>query len=185
MIKAIIFDWDGVFTSDFYKEISKVCNDKKRILKFEHKYTDINNCDGFWQDLRKEFNIKNSDEDLKKRFLYHNKTGLLELLPKLKKYKLYLLSNQIKVRADYIKSNFDLSSFKKTFFSNEIGLMKPNKEIFEFALNKIKLKPEECLFIDDRYNNILTAKKLGINTIQCKNLTQLKKDILSFSIQLD
>ena len=63
--------------------------------------------------------------------------------------------------------------------------MKPNKEIFEFALNKIKLKPEECLFIDDRYNNIITAKKLGINTIQCKNLTQLKKDLLSFSIQLD
>jgi len=185
MIKAIIFDWDGVFTSNFYDGILKVCNDKNKLLYIESKYYDKNNCDGFWEELKKEFKIDNSNRQLEKLLNYQINTGLLNLIPKLNDYRLYLLSNQVKSRTDYIKSNFDLSYFIQTFFSNEIGLKKPSKEIFLFVLNQIKLEPNECLFIDDTQINIKTAKSLGINTIKCENLNQLKKELASFSINLD
>ena len=185
MIKAIIFDWDGVFTSNFYDKILQVCNDENKLIELESKYYDKDNCDGFWEELRKEFKIDNSNQQLKKLINYQIDTGLLNLIPKLYDYKLYLLSNQIKSRTDYIKSNFNLSYFIQTFFSNEIRLKKPSKEIFLFALNKIKLEPNECLFIDDTEINIKTAKSLGINTIKCQNLNQLKKELALFSISLD
>ena len=185
MIKSIIFDWDGVFTSNFYDKISRVCNDENKLLEIESKYSDKNNSDDFWEELRKEFNIKNSNQELEGLFNYQIETGLLGLLIKLAKYALYLLSNQIKARTDYIKSNFNLTPFLQTFFSNEIGLIKPNKEIFLFVLDKIKLEPHECLFIDDTETNINTAKSLGFNAIKCENIDQLKKELVSFSIYLD
>jgi len=185
MIKAIIFDWDGVFTSNFYDKILKVCNDKNKLIDIESKYYDKDNCVGFWEELRKEFKIDYTDKQLEKLINYQIDTDLLNLIPKLKDFRLYLLSNQVKSRTDYIKSNFDLSYFIQTFFSNEIGLKKPSKEIFQYVLDQIKLEPKECLFIDDTQINIKTAKSLGINTIKCKNLNQLKKELILFSINLD
>ena len=40
--------------------------------------------------------------------------------------------------------------------------MKPNKEIYECFLEKFHLKAEECLFIDDRQDNVDGAIQAGM-----------------------
>ena len=98
----------------------------------------------------------------------------LTLLQKLKaKYRLFLLSNtnyihikEVNKRIAGIFEEKDIAGyFEKAYYSYEIGLRKPGVEIYHYVLNDKNLNPEETLFLDDNFDNILGAKKLGIKTI--------------------
>ena len=52
----------------------------------------------------------------------------------------------------------------KAYYSHEIGMRKPNSEIYEFVLAEQEFKPQEVLFVDDRKDNIEAADGLGIKT---------------------
>ena len=41
-------------------------------------------------------------------------------------------------------------------------VVKPSPEIYSVLLSRFSLKPEECIFIDDNSDNVLTAKKFGM-----------------------
>nr|MCR5654305.1 HAD-IA family hydrolase [Lachnospiraceae bacterium] len=43
-------------------------------------------------------------------------------------------------------------------------LIKPDREIYDLLLRRYELKPEECLFFDDRADNCETAERVGIHT---------------------
>jgi putative hydrolase of the HAD superfamily len=45
-------------------------------------------------------------------------------------------------------------------------MLKPDVRIYQAFLDKYGLKGEECLFIDDRADNIAGAKEAGLNTFQ-------------------
>lgn len=49
--------------------------------------------------------------------------------------------------------------------SSAVKLAKPEPAIYKLLLSKYNLKPEECVFIDDRKDNVDAAKALGINGI--------------------
>lgn len=95
--------------------------------------------------------------------------GIPELLRKIKANggKLFLLSNISKGFAEnyatvpQLKELFDM--FDGLVFSGTIGIIKPNKEIFDYILSKYNLKANESVFIDDNENNILGAKRAKIN----------------------
>lgn len=95
----------------------------------------------------------------------------LDLLKKIRaSHRTFLLSNtnDIHVRTinKYLQKEFaipDLSGFfDKVYFSYEIGMRKPDREIFEFILKENDLVPEETLFIDDSVQHVEAAKKLNI-----------------------
>lgn len=81
--------------------------------------------------------------------------------------KMYLLSNistgfkEGYCNVEWINKLF--SCFDGMVFSGEIGIVKPNVEIFEYILRKYNLNRNECLFIDDSEINIEGAKKANIN----------------------
>jgi len=52
--------------------------------------------------------------------------------------------------------------FQKIYFSNEMGMRKPHKEIFIEVCNREGLNPETTLFIDDTLQHILGAQKAGL-----------------------
>ena len=98
-----------------------------------------------------------------------SRLDFLKAIQQSSKYKLILLSNTNALHIDYIKDHVSFyEEFKNCFdafyLSHEINLVKPNQDIFEFILNKNKLKAEECLFIDDNQENINTANTLKIKT---------------------
>ena len=61
------------------------------------------------------------------------------------------------------------SLVEHAYFSHEIGLKKPNRDIFDHVVANSHIKPEESIFIDDNEANIKAAKALGFNTIFLKN----------------
>lgn len=55
--------------------------------------------------------------------------------------------------------------FDQVYYSNEIGLRKPNKEVFDFVLEANEFKAENTLFFDDSIQHIEGARKAGIEAI--------------------
>jgi len=96
----------------------------------------------------------------------------LELIKALKsKYRIYLLSNTNSIHIDAFKKQLGIVKwqefsdlFDKMYLSHEVGMRKPNAEIFEHILAEQKLKAEEVFFIDDSPQHIEGAKKIGIQS---------------------
>jgi putative hydrolase of the HAD superfamily len=59
-----------------------------------------------------------------------------------------------------------LNSFIDAFVSScYVQTRKPDKEIYQFALNLAQAQPEEVIYIDDRLVLIEAARQLGLNAI--------------------
>ena len=105
--------------------------------------------------------------------------GMRELLRYLKKTygtKMYLLSNI----STYFSENKDKVEILKELdgyvFSGEIGITKPNDAIFKHLLDKFSLKAEECIFVDDRRENVEAGERNGLlGYIFDGNAEKLKK----------
>ena len=54
--------------------------------------------------------------------------------------------------------------FEKTYYSHKLKMRKPAPEIYEYVIDDNRLIPNETLFLDDTYDNILAAEELRINT---------------------
>ena len=83
-----------------------------------------------------------------------------------KGFQVYVLSNINPIHARLIDSSlrFILDTHGYVF-SCEVGMIKPNREIFQHILEKFQLDPMETIFIDDREANVISANELGIRAI--------------------
>jgi len=52
--------------------------------------------------------------------------------------------------------------FDVVVISGEVGMRKPERRIFEHTLGKLRLRPQECVFVDDHIRNTVAAAALGI-----------------------
>jgi len=95
----------------------------------------------------------------------------LEFLQMLsKKYRLFLLSNTDSIHIETFENQSGISfysdfyqCFEKVYFSFEIGMRKPNPEIFQYLIKKHELSPKRTLFIDDKKENTDSAASLGFH----------------------
>ena len=104
----------------------------------------------------------------------------IEILKRLKNagYSIYGLSN-------WSAETFPIAREKYDFFnllddiviSGQIGIVKPDPEIFEIMLKKIGRPASECLFIDDAIANVEQAKNMGFVTIHFKSPGQLDQEL--------
>jgi len=62
--------------------------------------------------------------------------------------------------------------FEQIFISAELGIAKPDPAIFLLALERLQVKADSVLFIDDNSQNIAAAKDLGIRTIHFKSKSE-------------
>ena len=106
--------------------------------------------------------------------------GMDELIYKLKRdgYKIYLLSNISRHFAENSDKIEIFKFFDGLVFSGEIGLIKPNCDIFEYILKKYSLKTEETVFIDDNAQNIATAQNMGIKSLLFDGRTENAKSFI-------
>mgnify|MGYP005849931751 CR=1 FL=1 len=100
-----------------------------------------------------------------------------------KNYRTFCLSNTNELHISHLynylkkeKGIEDLEDyFEKVYLSHQIGMRKPEIEIFEFVLEQQQLKAEETLFIDDTAGHLEGAKKVGIKTFHLHQDTSLEK----------
>lgn len=187
MIKNLIFDMGNVIIdidvpatyrafADLAgiteEEATRIFDEKQFYFKLEIGETD--NA-GFRNSLRESFGEKLTDEEIDKawcRMLKEMPKERLDRIQELgKSYRVFLLSNtnsihikEVTTRAAESGHDF-LSLFEEPFFSYEMGFMKPDPGFYEAVLEKADLNATETLFIDDNFDNIESAKTVGIETI--------------------
>ncbi len=89
---------------------------------------------------------------------------ILTLL-KSKQIKLAVLSNTIGIHVEYLTQQGFLENFQVRIFSNEVGMSKPDPNIYILTLEKLNSRPKETFFVDDNKENVEAARNLGINSI--------------------
>ncbi len=62
-------------------------------------------------------------------------------------------------------------------YSHEVGLCKPDRRIYELACDRLRVLPEEMIFLDDAEPNVEAADALGINAILFTSTSQAIADI--------
>ena len=200
-IDALIFDFGGVIINldyrkpvDEFKKLGIIDSKKLYSKKEQTKLFDSLECgqisdENFLNEIRKKSNT-NDLELIKKAWnsiLLNIPEERVHLLKKLSsKYKIFLLSNTNSIHLKEIISSYGekkwkkfISIFNDVYFSNQIGMRKPNENIFFYVINKNKLDVSKTLFIDDSPQHIKTAKKIGFKTYHLTN----KEDIISLFLE--
>lgn len=115
--------------------------------------------------------------------LVGDETGVVETMNKLAlSYNVWLLSNTntyhiIKEERDKL-----FNKVKGGIYSFEVGSRKPEKMIFQKALQIANTVPEQSLFIDDLKENVEMAQKLNFNTIHFTSEDDLKYKFMQYGI---
>jgi putative hydrolase of the HAD superfamily len=201
-IKAIIFDYGNVLS---IPQTQEDLNHMKETLNVDftsfnnsyYKYRDLYdggdvNGVGYWKLVSEDLNI-NLDyhilEYLAKFDLdswYNQNSSMWDLVLNLRKnYKTALLSNNLHELVVRMEKELELDKhFDVITFSYRLGIVKPDKRIYQHCLNDLGLDPQHTIFIDDRENNIEAANNLGINGILFNSYENLVKDLEKFNLKL-
>jgi len=83
-----------------------------------------------------------------------------------------------------IKAAPEVLTFDSITTSFGAKASKPSQIIFEDALKKLDLKPEECVFTDDVEEYVEVAKSLGFKAFQFTTAEKLEKDLKNIGIKV-
>lgn len=77
-----------------------------------------------------------------------------------------ILSNMPKEWGEHFSRNLQLAQYcNPIVFSGQVGLKKPDLEIYNFFVKKSSFPAEEIIFIDDKLENLKPASEVGMRTI--------------------
>jgi putative hydrolase of the HAD superfamily len=190
VIKAVIFDFGGVFTKytkrDLFVQAGRKLGKEKEISKFTKKYhariMTLTRKELLKRIAKLGINPLRWElvviQLLKRRKI---RKALVVLAKKLRKngYLVPVLSNVNPITVRFNKARGWYDVFSHLILSCEVGAAKPEKKIYRIALQKIGMSPRECVFIDDHLTCIKTARDMGMRAILFRSprqvMTELKK----------
>ncbi len=194
MIQAIIFDlWETIATKNV--GISKTLREHFGIPKtddFTHRYEAAiqltawdteeematNFLRAFTLDETPEaiaFVVETLNRGIQNATLFK---GMQPLLVELhKKAKLGLLSNTTVFESQAISRLGIADLFDATFFSWEIGSLKPSEQNFTEILSRLGAEASQSLFVDDGIKNVEAARTFGLQAIQFHTVESLQKEL--------
>ena len=192
MIKAIIFDMDGVLI-DAKEWHYLALNKALKIFGFEiNKYDHISTFDGLPTKKKLEMlttdkglplNLHRIISDLKQKYtvdlininckpVFKHEYALARL--KNEGYKVVVASNSIKSTIELMMKKSNLYNYLDFYLSNEdVANPKPNPEIYNKAISTLNLKPNECIIFEDNQNGIIAAKESQANLVIVKDTNDI------------
>jgi len=182
MIKAVIFDMDGVLVDSepFHVEIEKRQFSLNRILisdEEHHRYMGVA-TNVMWQEIAQRHSLNMPVEDLIEQnrletIRYFNELkeipvmpGLVEFLEKLRQRDLPLAvasSSFPEVIELILKKTGLRKYFQVVVSSQEAGKSKPEPDVFLLAAKLLGMNPECCLVFEDSANGIKAAHSAGMS----------------------
>ncbi len=194
-IKAVIFDVGGVlhynsadlFFDDIASEMGISNDDFKKLCKPQLYLFGTGKIDEpeFW---RQFINANKIDRPIPSSSLWSRKfenkkdESVLDIVRglKAKDISVAVCSNTIEPHAKLNRDAGVYDLFPIVVLSHEVGYQKPDPKIFEITLDKLGVKPDEAVFVDDGKNNVLAAEKLGMKGIIFENAKQLEETLQKF-----
>ena len=192
MIKAIIFDLNGVFIqsrmlSERFAEDFSVPSEKflpaLKDIMAQVRLPNANGLYSYWQPYFQDWKIDLSEQEFYD-YWFKAETDIpkmLELAENMKKQglKIFILSNNLRERAHFYEETFSFLKTlpEKVYYSWQTGFVKPDERAYELILKENNLLPEECLYFDDSEKNVEVANSLGIKSYKFNDLKTLKEQL--------
>ena len=191
---GVFFNWDpkhfyqSIFSSskemDYF--LTHICNDSWNIKQDAGRPIKDAEIEliNLYPKYKKEILMYYSNH---RKMIKNTYLSSIEILNELhsRNYQSYVLSNW---SSETFIGMIDEYSFLKKFdgmiISGNEKLIKPDPEIFELAISRFNLIPEKTIFIDDKLENIDSAKKLSFQVIHLLNPNAIKEKINNFLTQL-
>ena len=172
---GVFFDWNP---HHFYKDVfdnheerdyflNKICNDQWNIQQDAGRLIKDAENDLIKKFPNYEYEIKLYYKNHRKMFrkIFQKSVDVLIDL-KNKNFKCYVLSNWSWETFKGMENEYKfLNLFDGLIISGKEKMIKPNKEVYILAIERFKLESQNTVFIDDKIENIITARKLGFKTI--------------------
>lgn len=194
MIKNLIFDFGKVLvdydyfvvvdrffeshevSEDFYHHLmDDKWNERldREDRTFEQIISDMQQAMPQWKEEIRQFGEHYTE------FVLGEIPGMYDLLVKLKAegYKLYGLTNWCSKVHETMKQYPIFKLLDGRIVSSEEHVVKPEREIYELTCRKLGLKPEECVFADDKIENIEAARAYGMYGIWFKDAVQYEREL--------
>ena len=203
MIKAIIFDLGGVIILHRAHIVTYILQEMfpqqiSLVLPIWQEYrVALNNGSSSTRELvgklkETTHSEKSVDELIKMwEMIYKRESQVInsELLQQIayfrKKYKVYVFTDTIALHDDVNSKRGIYEQFDGVFKSFKIGKAKlEGKTAFLSVAEKIKVRPEECIFIDDTKAHVVTAKEIGMKAILFKDNKQLVTDLEKLGVMV-
>ncbi len=189
MIKNIIFDVGKVLVSyepDAYMESLGLDEETRAVINgamFENKLWDISDQGIFSiEECLDKFIAQAPQYEAQIRQVHATVGKSIELYPyamdwlqelKDKGYHLYILSNYSEHMMNQTREKLEfLSLVDGAVFSYECKLMKPSGKMYDFLCQKYSLNCSECVFVDDRWENVEGAQRNGIVAVHFRDYQQ-------------
>ncbi len=111
--------------------------------------------------------------------------GVHKLLQSLRaQYRIAILTNTNALHWPRIVDEFDLiAEAEQVFASHQLGMIKPEVEIYQHVLAQLEVAPQRVLFLDDNQNNIDTAQQLGLQGLQVKGFEAVLAGLKTMEIE--
>ena len=156
---TIAFEAGKITPEDFYLQVKQMLDLKLSYASFEPIWNDI-------------------------FFLSPKNRSVFGLANNLRaNYRIAMLSNINILHYEYLKKNFPVFKvFDKVFLSFQMGLIKPDMEIYKLVIRDLEVSPQEVFYIDDRPELVDSAKSLGIRACVFTNFEQLISDLKGIGI---
>jgi len=111
--------------------------------------------------------------------------NLLNKLKRDNKYRLLALTNWSGELFPIALERYEfLKYFEGIVVSGDEKTAKPFPKIYETIIERYQLSPENCVFIDDNFENVRAAGKLGIYGIHYNSPEQLKEELYRIKISI-
>ncbi len=184
---GVFFDWDPNF---FFENIindksrrrfflQNVCNDKWNLAQDKGRSIKkgelilIRKFPQFEEEIKMYY--KNHSKMFRK--VFYQSVEILEELKK-QKYLCYVLSNWSNETFVGMNKKYPfLNLFDGLIISGKEKMIKPDKNIYNLAIRRFDLIPSNTIFVDDKIENINTAKIMGFKTIHLTNPDIIKNKI--------
>lgn len=131
----------------------------------------------------KDWNLELPPEDFLREFRSWSKRlfpGAVELLTLLRpRFRLAALSNSNELHWDRNTNDLGVTGlFEVAISSHQVGLCKPDPEIYLTALNRLRASPDSVMFFDDVPANVAAASALGIRAFQVEGVEGVRSRLI-------
>lgn len=196
--KVILCDLGGVLVElNWYEKMKRLFGSNKSrsdimnfwlslksVRKFE---SGKSGYDDFYNDFLSETGLQ-----IEKKAFYEDfndiigdlKPDCISILNEIKdSFTLAMLSNTNPLHTDIIRKNTKLfDCFDNLFFSYELGMVKPDREIFDHVAATLKTDPNKIMFFDDSKKNVTAALEAGFKAYEVQSPAQIKEIVLNQSL---
>lgn len=146
------------------------------------------NTDLFLDKFRSDINFHGNNMELQEVWcdIFEPIIDNIRIMSKLiEQYDIVLTSNTNPLHVQKIFSMIgNIKFFNRKIFSYEIGISKPDRKFYEYALKVSSAIATESVFIDDLEENIAVARELGFASIKIDSYSDLKRELIKLGISI-